>query len=107
MVWRIGISAAVLTRETLLLSFLVQMTPIDWVTGPARVVRDVQHWFFRFIIVYSVCLIMLGYLGCAGTPSPRPGAPLYSPWRGRWAAAHVLLLLPLTILSGALYSGSL
>jgi exosortase E/protease (VPEID-CTERM system) len=103
--WRLGVIAAVLTVETLLLSYLIQLTPIDWLTGPARVVRDVQHWFFRFIIVYAVCLVMLGYL--RGAPSPEPAAPLYGPWRGRWAAAHVLLLLPLAILSGALYSGSL
>jgi exosortase E/protease (VPEID-CTERM system) len=105
--WRLGVIAAVLTAETLLLSYLIQMTPIDWVTGPARVVRDVQHWLFRFIIVYAVCLIMLGYLRGAGSRSPESAAPLYSPSRGRWAAAHGLLLLPLTLLSGALYSGSL
>jgi len=105
--WRLGVIAAVLTVETLLLSYLIQLTPIDWVTGPARVVRDVQHWFFRFIIVFAVCLVMLGYLRGAKTPSPEPAAPSYGPWRGRWAAAHVLLLLPLAVLSGALYSGSL
>ena len=57
--WRLGVIAAVLTVETLLLSYLIQLTPIDWVTGPARVVRDVQHWLFRFMIVYAVSLIML------------------------------------------------
>jgi exosortase E/protease (VPEID-CTERM system) len=105
--WRLGVIGAVLTAETLLLSYLIQLTPVDWVTGPARVVRDVQHWFFRFLIVYAVCLVMLGYLRGAGSRSLEPAAPLDSPWRGRWAAAHVLLLPPLAILSIALYSGSL
>jgi exosortase E/protease (VPEID-CTERM system) len=105
--WRLAVIAAVLTVETLLLSYLIQMTPIDWLSGPARVVRDVQHWLFRFIIVYAVCLIMLGYLRGAGSRSPASAVPLYSPWRGRWAAAHVVLVLPLAILSAALYSGSL
>jgi exosortase E/protease (VPEID-CTERM system) len=104
---RLGVIAAVLTAETLLLSYLIQLTPIDWVTGPARVVRDVQHWFFRFLIVYAVCLVMLGYLRGAGSRSLQPAAPPDGPWRGRWAAVHVLLLLPLAILSIALYSGSL
>lgn len=104
---RLGVIAAVLTAETLLLSYLIQLTPIDWVTGPARVVRDVQHWFFRFLIVYAVCLGMLGYLRGAGSRSLQPAAPPDGSWRGRWAAVHVLLLPPLAILSIALYSGSL
>jgi exosortase E/protease (VPEID-CTERM system) len=104
---RIGLVAAVLAVETLLLSYLIQRTPLDSVTGAARMVRDAQHWFFRFIIVYAVSLTMLAYLRGASVrpadPLPRSDASL----RMTWTAVHVLLMVPFAILSAGLYSGTL
>jgi exosortase E/protease (VPEID-CTERM system) len=105
--WRLLIVAAVLSVETLLLSYLIQLTPIDWLTGPARTVREIQHWLFRFIIVYAVALAMLGLLRGAESGSRAPAERPDIPWRGGWAAAHLLLLPPFAILTAALYSGSL
>lgn len=44
--WRLGIVVAVLTVETLLMSYLIQKTPIDVLTGPIRAVRDTSIGFF-------------------------------------------------------------
>jgi exosortase E/protease (VPEID-CTERM system) len=104
---RIGVVAAVLAIETLLLSYLIQKTPLDSVTGAARMVRDTQHWLFRFIIVYAVSLTMLVYLRGAGArreyslPASDPSLRL------TWAGIHVLLMVPFAILSAGLYSGTL
>jgi exosortase E/protease (VPEID-CTERM system) len=107
MAWRVSVVAVVLAVETLLMSYLIQKTPVDWVSGPARVVRDVQHWFFRFLIVYAVSLTMLAYLrGAANRSAPStPWAGI--PWRSGLLAVHVCLLLPFGVLSAGLYSGAL
>jgi hypothetical protein len=105
--WRIGVVAAVLAVETLLMSYLIQKTPVDSVFGPARVLRDVQHWFFRFLIVYAVSLTMLAYLRGGANRSAAPTSWTAIPWRSGLLAVHVCLLLPFAVLSAGLYSGSL
>jgi exosortase E/protease (VPEID-CTERM system) len=107
MTWRLGTIAAVLAVETLLLSYLIQKTPVDWVVGPARVLRDVQHWFFRFLIVYAVSLTMLAYLRGGANRSATPTSWTAIPWRSGLLAVHVGLLLPFAVLSAGLYSGAL
>jgi exosortase E/protease (VPEID-CTERM system) len=111
--WRLAIVAAVLAVETLLMSYLIQRTPLDGVFGPARTLRDVQHWLFRFLIVYAVSLTMLAYLRGAGLRSastasvPPTSTWAATPWRGVFLALHAALLLPFALLSAALYSGVL
>jgi exosortase E/protease (VPEID-CTERM system) len=107
MAWRLGIVAVVLAVETLLMSYLIQKTPVDWVFGPARLVRDVQHWFFRFLIVYAVSLTMLAYLRGAANRSAPSTSWADVPWRSGRLAVHVCLLLPFAVLSAGLYSGAL
>jgi exosortase E/protease (VPEID-CTERM system) len=112
MTGRVGVVSAVLAVETLLMSYLIQQTPVDWVVGPARALRDVQHWFFRFLIVYAVSLTMLAYLRGGAN---RSGAAISwtatlwtaAPWRSGLLAVHVCLLLPFAVLSAGLYSGAL
>lgn len=109
---RLAIVAAVLAVETLLMSYLIQSTPLDGVFGPARTLRDVQHWLFRFLIVYAVSLSMLAYLRGAGirvAPSTATATATWAsiPWRGVFLAIHAALLLPFAVLSNALYSGAL
>jgi exosortase E/protease (VPEID-CTERM system) len=106
MTWRLGIVAVVLAVETLIMSYLIQKTPVDWVSGPARVVRDAQHWFFRFLIVYAVSLTMLSFLRGAGN-SATSASWADVPWRGGRLALHACLLLPFAVLSAGLYSGAL
>ncbi len=107
MAWRLGIVAAVLAVETLLMSYLIQRTPVDWVSGPARVVRDAQHWFFRFLIVYAVSLTMLSFLRDGGNHSATSKSWAQVPWRTSRLAVHACLLLPFAVLSAGLYSGAL
>jgi exosortase E/protease (VPEID-CTERM system) len=106
MAWRVGVVAVVLAVETLLMSYLIQKTPVDWVSGPARVVRDVQHWFFRFLIVYAVALTMFSFLRSGANRSATPSWADV-PWRSGRLAIHVCLLLPFAVLSADLYSGAL
>jgi exosortase E/protease (VPEID-CTERM system) len=107
MAWRVSVVAAVLAVETLLMSYLIQKTPVDSVFGPARVLRDVQHWFFRFLIVYAVSLTMLAYLRGGAHRSAAPTSWTAIRWRSGLLAVHVCLLLPFAVLSAGLYSGAL
>src|SRR5260370_10956220 len=107
MTWRLSVVAAVLAVETLLMSYLIQRTPVDWVSGPARAVRDAQHWFFRFLIVYAVSLTMLSYLRDSGNRSATSASWAEVPWRNGRLAVHACLLLPFAVLSAGLYSGAL
>ena len=104
---RVGVVAAVLAAETLLMSYLIQKTPVDWVSGPARVVRDAQHWFFRFLIVYAVSLTMLAFLRGNENGSGPSTSWANIPWRSGRLAVHACLLLPFAVLSAGLYSGAL
>lgn len=106
MTWRLGIVAVILAVETLLMSYLIQKTPVDWVSGPARVVRDAQHWFFRFLIVYAVSLTMLAYLRVGNRSAPSTSWA-DTPWRSSRLVVHACLLLPFGVLSAGLYSGAL
>lgn len=107
MAWRLGFVAAFLAVETLLMSYLIQKTPLDGVFGPARMVRDVQHWLFRFLIVYAVALAMLAYLRAAGSRAATSTSWAQVPWRGGLLAIHGCLLPPFALLSAGLYSGAL
>ncbi len=64
---RLGLIAIALTLETLLLSFLIQQTPVASAAGLAAVVHDVQHWLFRFLIAYAVACVILFSLGRRGS----------------------------------------
>jgi hypothetical protein len=101
------IIAVVLVVEILLVSYLIQGTPIDWVTGPARIVRDVQHWLFRFMIAYAVSLAMLVYIRGTDTLAAVSATGIDAPVRGGWWLVHLLLLVPFAVLSAGLYGGAL
>lgn len=94
---------AALVAETLLLSYLVQFTPIDDVHGAARVVRDVQHWLFRLVIAYVSSFAVLAHLRRTRVAAAWPAGAAIA-WRPSWLAAHVLLLLPMAWLSAILYA---
>ncbi len=100
---RLGIIAAVIVVEMLLASYLIQMTPVDLIAGPARLLREAQHWLFRFLIAYAVSLAMLVYLRGGATRSAVAAAGLNAPLRPVWGIAHGLLLVPFAFLSAELY----
>jgi len=102
---RLGIIAAVLALETLLASYLIQATPLDLLTGPAAILRNVQHWLFRFAIAYAVVLAMLIYLRGA-TFSAISTSEINAPVRIRWWLVHALLMVPFAFLSAKLYAAT-
>jgi exosortase E/protease (VPEID-CTERM system) len=105
LVARLGVIAAVLAVETLLASYLIQATSVDAVTGAAGIVREIQHWLFRFIIAYAVSLAMLVYLRGAAFTAVLAAAG-HAPVRMRWAIVHALLFVPFAFLSAGLYAAS-
>ncbi len=100
---RLSVIAAVIVVEMLLASYLIQMTPVDLVVGPAHLVREVQHWLFRFLIAYAASLAMLVYLSGGATRSAVAAAGFHAPVRPVWGVAHGLLLVPFAFLSAELY----
>src|ERR1700685_2267298 len=104
---RLGIIAAILVVETLLVSFLIQKTPVDSLTGSALILRNAQHWLFRFMIAYAVSMAMLVYVRgddmLAAVLATGSGARV----RGGCGLAHLLLLVPFAVLSAGLYGGAL
>jgi len=103
---RIAIIAIVLALETLLLSFLIQQTPVSSATGLAAAVRDVQHWLSRFLIAYAVACAILYSLGRRSSLASIGASDRNAPIRLGWLALHGLCLIPFALLSSLLYSGS-
>jgi exosortase E/protease (VPEID-CTERM system) len=100
---RLIVIGAVLAVEILLGSYLVQATPLDAVRGPAETLRVIQHWLFRFLIAYAVCLCLLVYLRGAAFAGALRAAD-HAPVRVGWAVLHVVLILPFLYLSATLYT---
>jgi exosortase E/protease (VPEID-CTERM system) len=105
LVARIVVFAAVLSVETILASYLIQATALDAVTGPAEVVRHLQHWFFRFVIAYAMSLGILMYLRKGAFTALLTSAD-QAPVRARYGFLHALLLVPFAYLSAVLYVSS-
>lgn len=103
---RLGFIVCVLAIETLLISGLIQRVPLELVQGAPRVVRDVQHWLFRWVIAYGVSLGMLTYLReqPVSTDASAPFGDGHRSARYIWGLAHILLMVPLAVLSINLYS---
>jgi len=104
---RAGVIAAVSIVETLLLSYLIQNTLTLSPTGLAAVVHDTQHWLFRFVIAYVVSFAMLLYLRGGDYLAGFSATAVHAPVRMRWWLVHALLLVPLALLSAALYGNLL
>lgn len=104
---RFAIAALLLFVETLLLSYLIQATPITAATGLALAVRTAQHWVFRFFIAYVASLAILIYVGREHRFSAANAAAQTAPLQLRYALLHALLLVPFAWLSSTLYSVTL
>jgi exosortase E/protease (VPEID-CTERM system) len=102
---RLGIIVAVLAGETVLASYLIQLSPLNTLTSGAAVLHDVQHWLFRFLIAYAISLAMLTYLR-ANVYGAAAAAVDQAPVRFSWVAAHLALLGPFVYLSARIYAGS-
>lgn len=100
---RLAVIFLVFALETLPLSYLIQGTPSESLSGAPQVLRDIQHWLFRFLIAYSVCCGMLIYLRGQETLSRVAATGAAAVVRVRWLIVHIALLAPLAVLSAALY----
>jgi exosortase E/protease (VPEID-CTERM system) len=100
---RLLVLAAVLAAETLLGSYLIQAVPVDTLTGAAAIVRNIQHWLFRFIIAYGACLVLLAYLRGPAFRAALSEAD-QAPVRPGWAIAHAALIVLFLYLSVFLYT---
>jgi exosortase E/protease (VPEID-CTERM system) len=101
---RLGIIAICASTETLLLSFLIQQTPVMSSVGVAAWIHAAQHWVFRFVIAYAVACLMLFSLARPGTISSIGRQYADAPVRPAWLIAHGLCLAPFALLSTLLYS---
>jgi exosortase E/protease (VPEID-CTERM system) len=106
---RSGVIAAVLTAETLIVSYFVQATPVDSIAGAARILREVQHWGFRFFIAYAMSLVMLAYLRGPRLLSAISDLVLTVTVRTQWLLAHGLFFVSFVwlCLAGSLDSTNL
>jgi exosortase E/protease (VPEID-CTERM system) len=101
---RLGLIALSLSAETLLLSYLIQQTPVTAAVGFAALVHSVQHWLFRFLIAYAVACLMLFSLARQGSLASIGSQYADAPLRAKWLVAHALCLAPFALLSTLLYS---
>jgi exosortase E/protease (VPEID-CTERM system) len=100
---RLGVIVAVLAGETVLVSYVIQMSLIGSLSSAAETLHVVQHWLFRFLIAYAISLAMLTYLR-ANTYAAAAAEAEHAPVRWGWAVAHVILLGPFIYLSGRMYA---
>lgn len=85
--------------EKFLLNFFVDFNGAQAATGLGAVVRNFQHWGFRFLVAFAVALALFGYVR-SGAELRRVntavrGIPLRLPWLLLHGAA-VLALVPLS-----------
>ncbi len=102
---RLGTLVAVLAGETVLASYLIQISVISPPGSAAEALHTVQHWLFRFIIAYAISLAMLTYLRAQAYAAAAAAAD-HAPVRWGWLLVHAALLGPFLYLSGRMYAGS-
>ncbi len=102
---RLGTLVAVLAGETVLASYLIQISVQSPPGSAAEALHSVQHWLFRFIIAYAISLAMLTYLRAHAYAAAAAAAD-HAPVRWGWVLVHAALLGPFIYLSGRMYAGS-
>lgn len=100
---RVVAIAAIATVEIFGLSYLAQGSRGIVVHGAEEVVRELQHYLFRFLIAYAASLAMFAVL--SGNSALRKALLEAVPARVRpvWGIAHLALLAPFAALSAILY----
>ena len=101
---RFALIALVLSVETVLLSYLIQGTPVVEAVGLAKLVHTAQHWVFRFMIAYAASLAILVYTGRDRRFAESNAAAAGAPVRWQFAVLHLVLLIPFALFSANLYS---
>jgi exosortase E/protease (VPEID-CTERM system) len=100
---RLFIVIGFLAIETLLISGLIQDPSLDNLVGAARVVHQVQHWVFRFLIAYAATFAILLYLRGSERLAAVKVAIEDAPTNIGWLVVQGVLLVPFALLSTMLY----
>lgn len=102
---RLLIVIGFLAVETLLISSLIQSPSLIELTGAAKLIHEIQHWAFRFLIAYAGSFAILLYLRAAGPNASMPATIAEAPVSMPWLFVHGMLLVPFALLSMRLYRG--
>jgi exosortase E/protease (VPEID-CTERM system) len=98
---RTCVLALVLFLEKFLLNGFVNFSAAQAATGLATVVRDLQHFGFRFAASFAIALALFVYVRGDGTLATINEEARGAPIRIRWLALHAALLVPI---AAALYN---
>jgi exosortase E/protease (VPEID-CTERM system) len=99
---RLGLLVTLLVAEKILLGNLVDSRRAQAAQGIAAVVREVQHWGFRFLVTFlaAAAILILVRMRLESTPQVMPSLPKM---RWRWLLVHGLLVASLAPVSYLLY----
>ncbi len=100
---RLAILAAVLFADKILLNGFVDFDRAQAAEGLGAVVREGQHWGFRFLVATAAAVVLFGYVRGGQALKAAAASVRASQLRIGWALAHVLLLACLMPLSNWLY----
>jgi exosortase E/protease (VPEID-CTERM system) len=100
---RIAILGAVFFLEKILLNRFVDFDRAQAAQGFGAVVRNGQHWGFRFLVALAAATALFAYVRGGEKLKAADAAISSMPVRPRWVLAHVLLAACLIPLSFSLY----
>jgi len=104
---RVAVASAVLLLEKSLLNLFVDFAGAQAAQGIGALVRDTQHWGFRFLVSFAIAAAVFCYLrGGRDLQEVNAAARALPPVRPGWALVHVILVLPLVPLSRSLYDSA-
>jgi len=101
---RVAVAGGALLLEKSLLNYFVDFASAQAAQGFGAVVRETQHWGFRFLVSFAIAAAVFAYLrGGRDLQEVDAAARALSAVRPRWVLVHVILVLLLVPLSLSLY----
>jgi exosortase E/protease (VPEID-CTERM system) len=100
---RLAILAAVFFTDKVLLNGFVDFDGAQAAQGLGALVRDAQHWGFRFLVATAAAVLLFAYVRDGQELKSAAAAIRASTPRAGWMLAHVLLVVCLMPLSYWLY----
>ena len=100
---RIGILASLFFADKILLNHFVDFDRAQLAVGLGAVVREAQHWGFRFLVTVAAAIVMFAYVRRSEWLRSSDAAMRSAPFRVSWAFVHVLCISCLVPLSYLLY----
>jgi exosortase E/protease (VPEID-CTERM system) len=104
---RVAVATGVLLLEKTLLNLFVDFAGAQAAQGLGALVRETQHWGFRFLVSFAIAAAVFGYLrGARALQEVNEAARALPAVRPGWALVHLILVLPLVPLSRSLYDSA-